>query len=72
MLGANTRRYHGLLVVATQPPAGRTVLLAWLDDEITFDGPNGAGNGAVYRLSTAEWSDGLGPRKERVPLLSHS
>ena len=25
--GLNTRRYHGLLVAATNPPAGRIVLL---------------------------------------------
>jgi len=29
--GANTRRYHGLLVAATQPPATRFVLLAGVD-----------------------------------------
>jgi glycogen debranching enzyme len=29
--GINTRRYHGLLVAATQPPAGREVLLAAID-----------------------------------------
>ena len=26
--GANTRRYHGLLVAATQPPLGRVVMLS--------------------------------------------
>src|SRR5690349_10332410 len=29
--GINSRRYHGLLVAATQPPAGREVLLAAMD-----------------------------------------
>lgn len=29
--GINTRRYHGLLVAATEPPAGRTVLLAEIE-----------------------------------------
>ena len=29
--GINSRRYHGLLVAATQPPAGREVLLAAID-----------------------------------------
>ncbi len=29
--GINTRRYHGLLVAATQPPTGREVLLAAID-----------------------------------------
>jgi predicted glycogen debranching enzyme len=34
LTGANTRRYHGLLVAATQPPVGRMVLLAKLDETI--------------------------------------
>ena len=37
--GANTRRYHGLLVAATRPPVGRMVLLSKLDEAIvTNDG----------------------------------
>jgi hypothetical protein len=36
--GANTRRYHGLLVAALQPPLGRTVLLGKLDEEVSFGG----------------------------------
>ena len=32
--GLNTRRYHGLLVVATIPPAGRSVLLSGLDETL--------------------------------------
>src|SRR5688572_8883417 len=32
--GANTRRYHGLLIAATQPPVGRIVLLSKLDERI--------------------------------------
>ena len=30
--GANTRRYHGLLVPAVKPPLGRFVLLSKLDE----------------------------------------
>ena len=30
--GANTRRYHGLLVAATRPPLGRMVLLSKFED----------------------------------------
>src|SRR5688500_3819022 len=36
--GANTRRYHGLLVAALNPPVERTVLLAKLDEEAEIDG----------------------------------
>ncbi|MBN8550332.1 MAG: glycogen debranching enzyme N-terminal domain-containing protein [Deltaproteobacteria bacterium] len=32
--GAHTRRYHGLLVAAVKPPAGRSVLISKLDDTI--------------------------------------
>ncbi len=34
IIGAHTRRYHGLLVAATRPPAGRMVLLSKLDETI--------------------------------------
>lgn len=33
--GMNTRRYHGLLVAALAPPAGRMVLLAKIDETIS-------------------------------------
>src|SRR5581483_4146366 len=55
---ANTRRYHGLLVAASHPPAGRTVLLAWLDEEVVLDPGAGAAEPLGYKLSTAEWADG--------------
>ena len=35
--GAHTRRYHGLLVAALQPPVGRAVLLSKLDETIEFE-----------------------------------
>jgi predicted glycogen debranching enzyme len=34
--GANSRRYHGLLVASLQPPVDRHVLLAKLDEAIVF------------------------------------
>ncbi|MEN6549367.1 MAG: glycogen debranching enzyme N-terminal domain-containing protein, partial [Armatimonadia bacterium] len=34
VVGANTRRYHGLLVAATQPPVGRRVLVAKVEDRL--------------------------------------
>jgi len=36
--GLLTRRYHGLLVAALQPPLGRTLLLAKLDELAEYDG----------------------------------
>ena len=35
--GINTRRYHGLLVAAVDPPAGRQVLLAGRSEEHTSE-----------------------------------
>ncbi|MBI3948174.1 MAG: glycogen debranching enzyme family protein [Armatimonadetes bacterium] len=49
--GANTRRYHGVLVAALKPPLGRTLLCARVDE--TFD----AGDGPVD-LGAAEFHDG--------------
>lgn len=34
IIGANTRRYHGLLIAATKPPAERMALLSKLDETI--------------------------------------
>jgi predicted glycogen debranching enzyme len=51
ILGANTRRYHGLLVVALKPPAERTVLLSKIDEEIEVAG-------TTYRLGTNEYESG--------------
>jgi predicted glycogen debranching enzyme len=36
--GANSRRYHGLLVAATHPPVGRLVMLSKLEDTLIVDG----------------------------------
>src|SRR5262245_21655954 len=49
--GLATRRYHGLLVVATQPPIGRHLGLAALDPVLVL-------RDARIRLSTHEWAGG--------------
>ena len=36
--GANSRRYHGLLVAATHPPVGRLVMLSKVEDALLVDG----------------------------------
>ncbi|MGB3097579.1 MAG: amylo-alpha-1,6-glucosidase, partial [Candidatus Deferrimicrobiaceae bacterium] len=36
--GAHSRRYHGLLVAATRPPAGRMVLLSKLEEAVVVGG----------------------------------
>ncbi len=49
--GVLTRRYHGLLVAALNPPLGRTLLLTRLDEEVDYDGQH-------YPLFASQWSDG--------------
>ena len=55
VLGLNTRKYHGLLVAALDPPKDRRVFLTKLDEDISF------GN-HVFRLGTNEFQDGLFPK----------
>jgi len=38
IIGANTRRYHGLLMAATKPPLGRTLLLSKLEEFLCING----------------------------------
>ncbi|MEH2405234.1 amylo-alpha-1,6-glucosidase [Nostoc sp.] len=49
--GLLTRRYHGLLVAALNPPLGRTLLLAKLDETVLYDTRS-------YSLHTNRWADG--------------
>jgi len=37
VMGANTRRYHGLLVAAMNPPAGRTVMVSGIEEKIILE-----------------------------------
>jgi len=54
--GCSTRRYHGLLLAALQPPIGRMQLAAALDEIISYAG-------ADYELATHEWASGaIAPR----------
>ncbi|RFC38770.1 MAG: putative glycogen debranching enzyme [Candidatus Nitrotoga sp. CP45] len=47
----NTRRYHGLLMAALSPPAGRTLLVAKIDAMVRY-------GGKTYHLSCNEFVDG--------------
>ncbi|NJL48193.1 MAG: glycogen debranching protein [Leptolyngbyaceae cyanobacterium SM2_5_2] len=49
--GLLTRRYHGLLVAALNPPLGRTLLLTKLEERVST-------GGQTYELSTNRWADG--------------
>ncbi|MCP4415900.1 MAG: glycogen debranching protein, partial [Chloroflexi bacterium] len=56
--GMLTRRYHGLLMAALQPPLGRTLLLAKLDETVTYGGMS-AENGRPHPLYVNHWIDNV-------------
>jgi predicted glycogen debranching enzyme len=49
--GSATRRYHGLLIAALNPPVGRTFLAGGLDEIVSIDG-------ASFPLATHRWASG--------------
>ncbi len=49
--GTTTRRYHGLLMAALEPPAGRTLLVAGLDEKARYAERD-------FRLATNRWLSG--------------
>ena len=49
--GNLTRRYHGLLVAALNPPVGRTQLVAKLEETASYDGKD-------YPLAANRWASG--------------
>src|SRR5919106_1494099 len=49
--GTLTRRYHGLLTAALDPPLGRTLLVAKVEEQAAYDGLEVA-------LATNRWADG--------------
>lgn len=56
LAGANTRRYHGLLVAALRPPLDRTLMVAKLDAVVVY-------RGRRFELATNEYADGtVAPR----------
>jgi len=52
--GANTRRYHGLLVAATRPPLGRMVLLSKFEETLVIDGES-------YEISCNQYPGNIHP-----------
>lgn len=54
--GANTRRYHGLLVVADKPPADRIVIVSRIEETVA------AATGERFELATNFYGDVVHPR----------
>ena len=54
--GVLTRRYHGLLMAALEPPLGRTLMVAKIDETAEYDGiyPE---SGNFYPLYANRWTD---------------
>ena len=55
VLGINTRKYHGLLISALNPPGYRTVHLEKIDEDITI-------NNQTYRFGANEFKDIIYPK----------
>ncbi|HET7340481.1 MAG TPA: glycogen debranching enzyme N-terminal domain-containing protein, partial [Methylomirabilota bacterium] len=49
--GTLTRRYHGLLVAALQPPLGRRLVVSKVDEDVQY-------GGADFALGANRWADG--------------
>ena len=58
IIGLNTRRYHGLLTAAVNPPAGRALLLSKLEETLLIDGRH-------YDLSTNQYAGAVYPQGHR-------
>jgi predicted glycogen debranching enzyme len=50
--GTATRRYHGLLIAALQPPVARTILVSGLDESVRY-------LNASYSLAANRWASGF-------------
>ena len=70
--GTNTRRYHGLLIAATNPPAGRVLALSNVLDQFVLPGRKGTGTSrgdepvpssteTVFDLATFEFDGAVRP-----------
>ena len=53
--GANTRRYHGILTAATDPPLGRITMLSKLEETVTIGDDN-------YELSSNQYPNKIHPQ----------
>ncbi len=72
ILGANTRKYHGILVAPLMPPGNRQVILSKLDESIEIEGKN-------YNLYTNVCKDFISDgyknlvsfEKEYIPIFTY-
>jgi predicted glycogen debranching enzyme len=60
IVGINTRKYHGVMVAAFNPPVDRRVVLSKLDEQLLLDG-------TIYPLSANEFAHGIQPQDFNHP-----
>src|SRR5580692_11358069 len=58
IVGLNTRRYHGLLTAATNPPVGRLLLLSKFEETLVVEGRR-------YDLSANQYPGAVHPQGYR-------
>ena len=56
LVGCNTRRYHGLLIAATNPPVGRVSILSRLGEMLILDGEK------THELAVNQFNESVHPR----------
>ena len=56
--GLSTRRYHGILMAAQDPPIGRTLLVSRVEETLIVEG-------ARFDLAIAQWPNALHPRGDQ-------
>ena len=72
VIGANTRKYHGLLVAPLMPPGNRQVILSKVDENIEIDGK---GYNLYTNICKDYISDGykylVSFEKEYIPIFTY-
>src|SRR5947207_15201092 len=61
VVGCNTRRYHGLLCAATQPPVGRVMMLSRIGEIVKLNG-----DPTLHELSINIFRNTIHPRGDRL------
>ncbi len=73
IVGANTRKYHGLLVAPLNPPAQRYLLLSKLDESIEIDGVINNLYTNICRNNISEgYKNQVSFEKEEIPVFTYN
>lgn len=73
IIGANTRKYHGLLVVPLNPPAQRYLLVSKVDESINIDGQDyGLYTNMCRNNITEGYKKLVSFEKEEIPVFTYN